>query len=89
MLITVITKKGFLHGRMKFEEGKTYEVEDIYAGYFLGMGWAEAAKEGEKATTFDSKKLGANAPPVARRGDSTLEIQDVHKASSSEVRKEK
>lgn len=32
----------FLHGKKRFEEGKTYTVSLEEASYFAGVGWAES-----------------------------------------------
>ena len=38
--LTAITT--FKHGHETYEEGQTYDVPDVLAGYFVANGWADA-----------------------------------------------
>jgi hypothetical protein len=51
--ITAVTT--FKHDVEEYKEGKTYDVDDRLAGYFVGVGWANA--EGYEDV------FGVNTPP--------------------------
>lgn len=83
MKITVTTPGGFLHGHIKFKEKHTYDVPDSFAGYFIGVGWAEAGGDG-KAEKVELQKLSSAAVVKGRvRKSKTLEIQDTQLTTGS------
>lgn len=81
----------FMHGRMRFEQGLSYQGEEGFAGwgplceYWKKNGWAKDAAADAKCFTVGQHQLGADAPVAVRTGD-TLQIQDVHMTLSSEVK---
>lgn len=81
----------FLHGRMRFEQGLSYQGEEGFAGwdalseYWAKNGWAKEAEAGARCFTVGRHQLGSDAPVAVRSGD-TLEIQNVHMILSAEAK---
>ena len=38
----IIPNQPFLHEKVRYEPGQTYDVDEALAGYFVGNGWADA-----------------------------------------------
>lgn len=63
----ILARTGFKHGRAAFQTGRFYDVPDVVAGYFVGVGWAEGADGTAADVIFvPLEQLGADAPAPAK-----------------------
>lgn len=55
MARSIVPNQTFLHGRDRYEAGKTYEVSSKEAAYFQAQGWVDggAALDGDQDVTLD------------------------------------
>lgn len=71
-------------GRASLKARTVYNVPDLYAGHFIGNGWAVEAPADAKAIDVDPT-LFAAAPPKAVAGEAVVQPDDVTLTTSTKI----
>ncbi len=81
--MNIVATQEFLHGRIRFQQGQTYDVPGNLGEYFISQQWARAATDQDSPVShYNWQDLETDAPDTHRIGE-PLEIQDATLFSTS------
>ncbi len=85
--MNIVATEEFLHGRIRFQQGKTYDVPGNLGEYFINQQWARPATDQDSPLTdYNWQDLETDAPDSHRIGE-PLEIHDAELSSIADLTK--